>query len=142
MIAVAIANRFDNRAAFFASALIYLAACIVFKYFKVAHTAPSIKPVNPRRTIRALWRNTLAFFRRQGMARAYAINFGYYSLRAMRYLYVPIVVIENGFGGVIFHEACGHALEATSVAKNESVFANKLGQKIAADSGWKRCCPE
>ena len=31
------------------------------------------------------------------MARAYAINFGYYSLRAMRYLYVPIVVIENGF---------------------------------------------
>ncbi|MBR3841256.1 MAG: TldD/PmbA family protein [Erysipelotrichales bacterium] len=43
------------------------------------------------------------------------------------------VVIENGFGGVIFHEACGHALEATSVAKNESVFANKIGQKIAAD---------
>lgn len=97
MIAVAIANRFDNRAAFFASALIYLAACIVFKYFKVEQQAPSIKPVNPRRTIRALWRNTLAFFRRQGMARAYAINFGYYSLRAMRYLYVPIVVIENGF---------------------------------------------
>lgn len=97
MIAVAIANRFDNRAAFFASALIYLAACIVFKYFKVEQQAPQIKPVNPRRTIRALWRNTLAFFRRQGMARAYAINFGYYSLRAMRYLYVPIVVIENGF---------------------------------------------
>ena len=43
------------------------------------------------------------------------------------------VVIDNGFGGVIFHEACGHALEATSVAKNESVFSNKLGQKIAAD---------
>ena len=43
------------------------------------------------------------------------------------------VIIDNGFGGVIFHEACGHALEATSVAKNESVFANKLGQKIAAD---------
>jgi cyanate permease len=31
------------------------------------------------------------------MLRAYAINFGFYSLRAMRYLYVPIVVIENGF---------------------------------------------
>ncbi len=43
------------------------------------------------------------------------------------------VVIANEFGGVIFHEACGHALEATSVAKGASVFANKLNQKVAAD---------
>ena len=43
------------------------------------------------------------------------------------------VVIDNEFGGVIFHEACGHSLEATGVAKNQSVFAGKLGQKIAAD---------
>ena len=44
------------------------------------------------------------------------------------------VIIENGFGGVIFHEACGHSLEATSVAKNLSVFSNKLGQKIANEA--------
>ena len=31
------------------------------------------------------------------MLRAYIVNFGYYSLRAMRFLYVPIVVIESGF---------------------------------------------
>lgn len=43
------------------------------------------------------------------------------------------VIIENGFGGVIFHEACGHGLEATSVAKNASVFSDKMGQKIASD---------
>jgi len=42
------------------------------------------------------------------------------------------VVIHNAFGGVIFHEACGHSLEATSVAKNLSVFSNKLGEQIAA----------
>ncbi len=43
------------------------------------------------------------------------------------------VVIDNGFGGVIFHEACGHSLEATSVAVGVSEFSGKLGQKIASD---------
>ena len=42
------------------------------------------------------------------------------------------VVIDDGFGGVIFHEACGHSLEATSVAKGNSVFCGKLGKPIAA----------
>ncbi|MGL6107985.1 TldD/PmbA family protein [Romboutsia sp.] len=42
------------------------------------------------------------------------------------------VAIDNGFGGVIFHEACGHSLEATSVAKGNSVFTGKLGQQIAS----------
>ena len=42
------------------------------------------------------------------------------------------VIIDNGFGGVIFHEACGHSLEASSVAKNQSVFSGKLGEKIAS----------
>ena len=41
------------------------------------------------------------------------------------------VAIENGFGGVIFHEACGHSLEATSVSIGASQMAGKLGQKIA-----------
>ena len=41
------------------------------------------------------------------------------------------VAIENGFGGVIFHEACGHSLEATSVGTGRSQMCGKLGQKIA-----------
>ncbi len=43
------------------------------------------------------------------------------------------VIIDNGFGGVIFHEACGHSLETTSVAKGASVFAGKMGEKIASE---------
>jgi len=41
------------------------------------------------------------------------------------------VIIGNGWGGVIFHEACGHQLEATAVAKNLSVFSGKMGESIA-----------
>lgn len=41
------------------------------------------------------------------------------------------VIIDSGFGGVIFHEACGHGLETTSVAKGASVFCGKLGEKLA-----------
>ncbi len=41
------------------------------------------------------------------------------------------VAIGNGFGGVIFHEACGHSLEASSVAYGLSQFCGKLGTQIA-----------
>ena len=60
------------------------------------------------------------------------------------------VAIENGFGGVIFHEACGHSLEATSVGIGMSQMAGKLGQVIAnpkvtaiddgtIPNGWGSC---
>ena len=42
------------------------------------------------------------------------------------------VAMYGGFGGVVFHEACGHSLEATSVARGQSEFSGKLGQAIAA----------
>ena len=96
-VAVLIANHFGNRAAFFGSAAIYLLAWTLFKFFRVVQEDKQIRPVNPRRTFRALWKNTVAFFMVPGMTRAYLVNFGYYSLRAMRVLYVPILVIENGF---------------------------------------------
>jgi TldD protein len=43
------------------------------------------------------------------------------------------VVVGNAFGGVLFHEALGHLLETTSVAKRTSVLTDKLGEKIASD---------
>ena len=42
-------------------------------------------------------------------------------------------ILDNGFGGVIFHEACGHGLEASGISKNASVFAGKIGQQIASE---------
>ncbi|HET6781327.1 MAG TPA: TldD/PmbA family protein [bacterium] len=42
------------------------------------------------------------------------------------------VVIGNAFGGVIFHEALGHLLETTSVARKASVLTDKLGEQIAS----------
>lgn len=41
------------------------------------------------------------------------------------------VAIANGFGGVIFHEACGHSLEATSVGIGMSQMCGKLGTQVA-----------
>ncbi|MGI6787576.1 MAG: TldD/PmbA family protein [Acholeplasmataceae bacterium] len=43
------------------------------------------------------------------------------------------VVLNSGFGGVIFHEACGHPLEASSVSKGLSPFAGKIGEAVASE---------
>jgi TldD protein len=43
------------------------------------------------------------------------------------------VVVGPGGGGVLFHEACGHGLEADLVAKAASVFAGRVGDKVATD---------
>ena len=41
------------------------------------------------------------------------------------------VVLGNGFGGVIFHEACGHPLETEAVRKDASPFAGRIGEQVA-----------
>ncbi len=43
------------------------------------------------------------------------------------------VVMQNGWGGVLVHEAVGHPLEADNIAKEIGVFTGKLGQKVASD---------
>ncbi len=43
------------------------------------------------------------------------------------------VVVANGFGGLLFHEACGHSLESTVIARGSSEFCGLLGKKVASD---------
>ena len=42
------------------------------------------------------------------------------------------VVIGQGGGGVLFHEACGHGLEADHIAKHASVFVDQVGEQVAS----------
>jgi TldD protein len=41
------------------------------------------------------------------------------------------VVLANRFGGVIFHEACGHLLETTQIERGTTPFAECIGESIA-----------
>lgn len=43
------------------------------------------------------------------------------------------VVLGNGWPGILLHEAVGHGLEGDFNRKGTSVFANRLGEKVAAD---------
>ena len=44
------------------------------------------------------------------------------------------VVMGNGFGGVIFHEACGHPLETEAIRHKASPFCDKIGEPIAHEA--------
>ena len=42
------------------------------------------------------------------------------------------VVLKRGAGGVLFHEACGHGLEADLVGRDASVFKDQVGRQVAS----------
>jgi TldD protein len=44
---------------------------------------------------------------------------------------VPIV-IAGGSGGILFHEACGHGLEADHIVKDASVYTGRVGELVAS----------
>ena len=87
----------NYRMPFLAAGMIYFSGLLFFKHFGIVQQDRIVKKMNMRNTWRALKINALSFFRKTGMLRAYTVNFGFYALRSMRLLYVPIIVIENGF---------------------------------------------
>jgi TldD protein len=42
------------------------------------------------------------------------------------------VVLAGGSGGILFHEACGHGLEADHIVKDASVYTGKVGELVAS----------
>jgi len=44
---------------------------------------------------------------------------------------VPIV-LAGGSGGILFHEACGHGLEADHILKDASVYTGQMGKLVAS----------
>jgi TldD protein len=42
------------------------------------------------------------------------------------------VVLAGGSGGILFHEACGHGLEADHILKDASVYTGMVGQQVAS----------
>lgn len=43
------------------------------------------------------------------------------------------VVINNGWGGVLFHEACGHCMEADFITNGTSIYAGLVGERVGPD---------
>ncbi len=42
------------------------------------------------------------------------------------------VVLAGGSGGILFHEACGHGLEADHIVKDASVYTGMVGKQVAS----------
>jgi len=97
--AMSVVNYFGGnyRMPLLAAGMIYFSGLLFFKHFGIIQQDKILKPVNMRKTIRMLRISAISFFKKAGMLRAYVVNFGFYALRSMRLLYVPIIVIENGF---------------------------------------------
>jgi len=146
MIAMFFASNFGERSAFLISGVIYFFGFLIFKNFRIIQEDKKAKKINPHKTARALWDNTVQYFRTKGMTRAYLVSFGFRFLANMRHIYVPIIVIENGFtketlGWVLTLGIIPYILLAEPLGRLASRYGSKLWLAIgfilfAAFSFW------
>lgn len=135
MIAMVLADKFGMRSTFFVGAIIYGLGWYIFRHYKIIQEDRQIKKINPRRTIKSMWRETIKYFKRPELNRAYWVNFGYYAMKALRSLYVPIIIIESGFSkdvlglvltiGIIPYVVLSEPIGR--IAKKYGHFATKAG---------------
>lgn len=135
--AMSVVNFFGGnyRIPLLAAGLIYFSGLLFFKHFGIVQQDKVLRHINMKKTIRLLRISAASFFRKKGMLQAYIVNFGFFALRSMRLLYVPIVVIENGFS----NEVLGTVL---SIGVLPYVFVNLFIGKFIKKYGprfWLTC---
>ncbi|MCL1785836.1 MAG: MFS transporter [Alphaproteobacteria bacterium] len=97
VLAMYLAGRFGIRTPFFVIAALNILALGYFRWFKIIQPEKKIPKISPKKTMKSIWKTTIAYFKRRDLTRAYLINFGQYAIVSLRLLYVPIMVIEAGF---------------------------------------------
>jgi len=97
VIAMMIADLAGLRSVFIFASFVYFLALFIFKRYGIIEIDKKIPKVTPKKTIRSICRETNSYFSNKAYARAYIVNFGFFALRTLRALYVPIVVFEAGF---------------------------------------------
>ena len=97
MLALTVADRFGIRAPFFIAAGMYILGLFVFSSMKIIQEDKKATLIHAKRTARSILRHVILFFRRKPFVRAYFVLFGNYAMIALRGIYVPIMVIEQGF---------------------------------------------
>ena len=137
IVAMYIADQFGIRAPFFAVALVNLLALLYFRGFGIIQSEKKVPKITPKKTLKSVWNTTVGYFKRRDLVRAYLINFGQYALSSLRLLYVPIVVIEAGFGkDVLGWVLAAGIIPYVVLSEPLSRLAQKTGSRIWVALGF------
>jgi len=131
LIALRVASMMDDiRAPLLLVSLVMLIALFYFKNYKITAADKKALPPKPKHAVRKVFENLREYLSDPNLTRAYVINFGYYAIRSIRNLYVPLAVIEAGFskdtlGILLALGTIPFALLATPISR----LARKYGAK-------------